>query len=216
MDFKKARFYMVEQQIRPWDVLNFDLLDALLEIPREHFVLESCRELAYIDEKLPLANGGLMLEPRVAAKMIQALALQTSDKVLEIGTGSGYSTAIMSKLAKHIVATDIDQEQLSFAREALGSCEINNVSFNHVDGLSAPSEQAPFDAILVSGSITNVSTQLKEQLNDKGRLVAVINDSFPMKAVLITRNGNHFDEVTLFETEAPALVNQATTTAFTF
>lgn len=216
MDFKKARFYMVEQQIRPWDVLNFDLLDALLEIPRERFVVESCRELAYIDEKLPLANGGLMLEPRVAAKMIQALSLQKTDKVLEVGTGSGYSTAVMSKLAQHVLTADIDQEQQNLAREALAACEIGNVSFANADGLNGVAEQAPYDAILIGGSVAGISTELKEQLSDKGRLVAVTNNTFPMKAVLITREGSHFNEVTLFETEAPALVNQSTTTTFTF
>ena len=110
MDFEKARFNMVEQQIRPWDVLDFDVLDALEEIPRERFVSESLQGLAYADMELPLANGHKMLEPKIVARLAQGLKLTKTDTVLEIGTGSGYATALLAKLAGKVVSDDLDAE----------------------------------------------------------------------------------------------------------
>ncbi len=216
MDFAKARFNMVEQQIRPWDVLDFDLLDALSEIPRERFVLEQHQNIAYADQQLPLANGGMMLEPRVLAKLIQALALKKTDKALEVGTGSGYGAAILSQLAQQVLTVDIDQDQQNWAREALTACELANISYAIADGLTGVTEQAPYDAILVGGAVPSIESNLKDQLADGGRLVAILNHSHPMKAVLITRQGNQFNETTLFETSAPALVSKQSTANFTF
>ena len=120
MDFEKARFNMVEQQIRPWDVLDFDVLDALEEIPRERFVNESLQGLAYADMELPLANGHKMLEPKIVARLAQSLKLTKTDTVLEIGTGSGYATALLAKLAGKVVSDDrcigvldVDSEHLA-------------------------------------------------------------------------------------------------------
>ncbi len=216
MDFAKARFNMVEQQIRPWDVLDFDLLDALSEIPRERFVQTQHQNIAYADEKLPLANGGKMLEPRVLAKMIQALELTKQTKVLEVGTGSGYGTAILSLLSQQVLTVDIDQTQQNTARDALNSCELSNISYAICDGLHGVSEQAPYDAIIIGGAIPAISNSLKEQLTDGGKLIAIINNTFPMKAVLIVRSGNSFNETTLFETDAPLLVSKQANAAFEF
>lgn len=120
MDFEKARFNMVEQQIRPWDVLDFDILDALEEIEREHFVGEAFQGLAYADMELPLTNGHKMLEPKVVARLAQGLKLKKDETVLEIGTGSGYATALLSKLAGTVVTDDIDAEQQQRAKKSFG------------------------------------------------------------------------------------------------
>ena len=129
MDFAKARFNMVEQQIRPWDVLEFDLLDALEAIPREAFVSEEQKSYAYADIALPLPNGGAMLEPKIVARMIQGLALKKTDKVLEIGTGSGYTSAVLSKLAAEVVTVDIDPEQQARAKAVLDGLGYDNIVF---------------------------------------------------------------------------------------
>ena len=129
MDFEKARFNMVEQQIRPWDVLDFDILDALEEIEREHFVGEAFQGLAYADMELPLTNGHKMLEPKVVARLAQGLKLKKDETVLEIGTGSGYATALLSKLAGKVVTDDIDAEQQQRAKKVLDELGFTNVDY---------------------------------------------------------------------------------------
>ena len=119
MDFEKARFNMVEQQIRPWDVLDFDVLDALMEIPRERFVGSDFQGLAYADIEVPLPNGGKMLEPKIVARLAQGLKMTAADTVLEIGTGSGYATALLGKLAGKVVSDDIDAAQQNRAKAVL-------------------------------------------------------------------------------------------------
>ena len=121
MNFEKARFNMVEQQVRPWDVLDFDVLDALSAIPREAFVSEAQKPYAYADKTLPLPNGGSMLEPKIVARMVQGLDLLPADKVLEIGTGSGYATALLCEMAGEVTTIDIDAEQQARAQKVLGS-----------------------------------------------------------------------------------------------
>ena len=137
MDFAKARFNMVEQQIRPWDVLDFDLLDALQDLPRELFVSEEQKAYAYSDTPLPLPNGGTMLEPKIVARLVQGLALQKTDSVLEIGTGSGYATALLAKLCGEVTTIDLDADQQVRAKMALTAIAQENVIFQTGDGLAA-------------------------------------------------------------------------------
>lgn len=143
MDFEKARFNMVEQQIRPWDVLDFDILDALEEIGREHFVGEAFQGLAYADMELPLANGHKMLEPKVVARLAQGLKLKKDETVLEIGTGSGYATALLSKLAGKVVTDDIDAKQQQRAKKVLDELGFANVDYVQNNGLTEASQGAP-------------------------------------------------------------------------
>ena len=156
MDFAKARFNMVEQQIRPWDVLDFDLLDALEAIPREAFVGEEQKNYAYADLALTLPNGGAMLEPKIVARMIQGLALKKTDKVLEIGTGSGYASAVLSKLAAEVVTVDIDPEQQARAKAVLDGLGYDNIVFQTNDGLMTQNAAAPFDAVYVGGAVDDI------------------------------------------------------------
>ena len=200
MDFAKARFNMVEQQIRPWDVLDFDLLDALEAIPREAFVGEEQKNYAYADIALPLPNGGAMLEPKIVARMIQGLALKKTDKVLEIGTGSGYASAVLSKLAAEVVTVDIDPEQQARAKAVLDGLGYDNIVFQTNDGLMTQNAAAPFDAVYVGGAVDDIPEILKQQLRDGGRLIAVTGSHPVQRARLITRNGDSFSEKTLFDT----------------
>ena len=205
MDFEKARFNMVEQQIRPWDVLDFDILDALEEIEREHFVGEAFQGLAYADMELPLTNGHKMLEPKIVARLAQGLKLKKDETVLEIGTGSGYATALLSKLAGKVVTDDIDAEQQQRAKKVLDELGFANVDYVQNNGLTEPSAGAPFDAVYVGGAVDTVPEVLKNQLKDGGRMVVVVGRDPIQRARLITRRGDGFDEKTLFDTLIPRL-----------
>ena len=216
MDFNTARFNMVEQQIRPWDVLNFDLLDVLGEIPRERFVLPQQQGIAYTDQTLALANGGKMLEPKVAARLIQGLDLNLGDHVLEVGTGSGYATAILAKLAGQVTTFDIDSEQQKQAAFVLGDLGYTNIHYHTGDGLVGVKSDAPFSAVYVGGSIPVLPQALLEQLPENGRLVAIIGDAPVMLAKLFVRQDNAFHETVLFETVAPSLHSAATPTPSKF
>ncbi|HGO6867306.1 TPA: protein-L-isoaspartate O-methyltransferase family protein [Neisseria meningitidis] len=204
MDFEKARFNMVEQQIRPWDVLDFDVLDALAEIPRELFVDEDLQGLAYADMALPLANGHKMLEPKVVARLAQGLKLTKNDTVLEIGTGSGYATALLAKLAGRVVSDDIDVEQQNRAKAVLDGLGLDNIDYVQNNGLTELSAGAPFDAVYVGGAVNLVpevlKEQLKEQLKDGGRMVVIVGRKPVQRALLITRRGDVFEEKVLFDT----------------
>lgn len=208
MDFAQARFNMVEQQIRPWDVLNFELLDVLSEVPREYFVLPEHQAVAYADQTLPLANGHAMPEPRVVAKLIQGLHLRKTDRVLEIGTGSGYATALLSRLGQSVLSLDLDAQQQNIAKAALLKIGMENVQLSVADGLKNLAQLGKFDAIYVGGGVANVPAELLNLLNESGRLVAVIGQKRLMHATLITRTGNDFARKMLFETSVPALIEE--------
>lgn len=201
MDFNNARFNMVEQQIRPWDVLDFDLLDVLQDIPRELFVPEAQKAIAYTDQVLPLANGSEMTEPKIVARLIQALKLSNTENVLEVGTGSGYGTAILAAMAHSVLTVDVDAAQLKKAEAVLQQLNRNNVTYKQADGLQGVNDQAPYQAILVGGSCPIVPTTLKAQLADGGRLIVMVGDAADpiQRATLVVRNGDSFTEKRLFD-----------------
>lgn len=180
MDFAKARFNMVEQQIRPWDVLDFDLLDVLEEIPRENFVLPEQQGYAYADIALRLANGSMMLEPKIVARMAQGLALKSTDRVLEIGTGSGYASAVLAKLAAHLTTYDVDETQLSFAKNILDSLNYQNIRFEHGDGLTIQHAHR-YDAIYIGGSLPVLPKNLLLHLSETGGRMVVIVGGKPVQ-----------------------------------
>lgn len=200
-DWQQARFNMVEQQIRPWDVLNFDLLDVLEAIPREEFVLPEQRSYAYADMPLRLSNGGYMLEPKIVARMVQGLALQPSDKVLEIGTGSGYATAVLAKLSHDVHTFDLDSVQLHFAKTILNRLNIKNIRYEVGDGFAMTDNQGVYEAIYVGGSLPAMPETLKARLSEQGgRMVVVVGSAPVQRCLLITRNGDVFTQKTLFDT----------------
>lgn len=200
MDFKKARFNMIEQQIRPWDVLDFDILDALDEIPRELFVRPEQLGYAYADMALPLENGGTMLEPKMVARMAQALKLKKTERVLEVGTGSGYATALLSKMAQEVITCDVDEHQLLAAKSILNRIGVANVRYTCANGLNGLSHDASFDAIYIGGSLPEVPENLLQQLTDGGRMVVVVGSKPVQHCLLITRAGDAFTQKSLFET----------------
>ena len=209
MDFEKARFNMVEQQIRPWDVLDFDVLDALGDIPREKFVGAGFQGLAYADKELPLPNGGKMLEPKVVARLVQGLKLTKRDKVLEIGTGSGYATALLAALAGEVVTADIDAAQLAAAKAVLDGIGCGNIRYACNDGLAQETEGAPFDAVYVGGGVGQVPEILKRQLKDGGCMAVIVGGKPVQRALLITREGDMFSEKVMFDTLVANLSDKA-------
>lgn len=207
MDFEKARFNMVEQQIRPWEVYDARVLELLSHVKREDFVSEDKRRLAFADIELPLPNGSFMLQPKLEARVIQELAIQDNDKVLEVGTGSGYVTALLAKCAKWVFSLDIDSKMQQIAEQRLKKAGINNVTLVQGNGLDGLKDNAPFDVIVVGGSLPVVPKVLMDQLAIGGRMMVVVGDKPIMKMKRIRREADKtLLETNLFETCITRLV----------
>lgn len=216
-NIEQARFNMVEQQVRPWDVLDQQVLDLLLRVPREAFVPAHLRALAFADTMLPLENGELMLEPKLEARMVQALALQPDDKVLEVGTGSGYLTALLASLAARVVSVELDSEMMAAAQQGLAAHGIDNVDFYLGNGAGGWEAEQPYDAIVLGGAVAAIPQALKEQLQVGGRLFAVVGEAPAMQGMLLTRlNMKEWREWVLFETVIPPLRECHGTRGFVF
>ncbi|HJV06110.1 MAG TPA: protein-L-isoaspartate O-methyltransferase [Chromobacteriaceae bacterium] len=201
MDFEKARFNMVEQQIRPWDVLDPKVLDLLFHVKREEFVDAAQRTLAFVDTELPMKNGSKMLQPKLEARLAQDVGVRAEDKVLEIGTGAGYLTALLAKLGHHVYSVEIDADIKAQAAENLKKAGISNVTLVEGNGLEGLTSQAPFDVIVVGGSLPVVPENLKAQLAIGGRMIVIVGDKPVMTTKLIKRESETgFSETNLFET----------------
>lgn len=212
-----ARFNMVQQQIRPWEVIDQRVIETLGTLPREAFVPDAYKGLAYADIEIPLAYGQSMMFPKIEGRLLQALALKEGDKILEIGTGSGYLTACLARLGGQVISLDIQQAFIDAAQAALAGQGINNVELRCADALAGDLSGGPFDAIAVTGSVAEAPESWKRQLNIGGRMFVVCDDAPVMEATLITRIGdNDWRSEALFETELKALVNALARERFTF
>jgi protein-L-isoaspartate(D-aspartate) O-methyltransferase len=208
---------MVESQIRTWEVLDQTVLDLLMTIKREEFVPEKYRDLAFADMEIPLGHGEAMLAPKMEARMIQELDVRKTDKILEVGTGSGYVTALLAKLGGQVVSVERIKEFSQAATRKLAGHGLQNVQLLSGDGAEGWPAQAPYDVILLTGSVPVLSTAFQEQLAIGGRLLAVIGESPVMTAYLITRVSERaFNSVGLFETSIPALQNVKQPERFVF
>ncbi len=207
IDFEQARLNMIEQQIRPWQVLDQDVLHLLHEIHREDFVPDNYQQLALADINTPLAHEQLMMTPKLEARLMQAVAIQQKDKVLEIGTGSAYLTALIAKCARQVDSVDIFTDFSNEARAKLDNYQLNNVHLHTGDVLSGWQGESPYDVIVVTGSLPRLDPALQEQLTTGGRLFVIVGESPVMEASLITRIGeNEWHTEALFETDLPALI----------
>ncbi|WP_127470306.1 protein-L-isoaspartate O-methyltransferase family protein [Thiomicrorhabdus aquaedulcis] len=215
MNLEQARFFMVEQQIRPWDVLDPKILDLLMDLPRHLFVEECNEALAYADIELPLAHGQSMMSPKVEARLLQALDIDSQDNVLEIGTGSGYLTALMASLGQHVTTVELYPDLQAIVKNRLTS--FKNIEFKEGDGsLDWPDEQM-YDVIVLTGSVDAVPQTYKEKLNLGGRLAVVVGQAPAMSAQLITRiSESEWETEFLFETDLTPLVNAHAKPKFTF
>lgn len=217
MDFQQARFNMVEQQIRTWEVLDQNVLDALTEIPREHFVPEAYRTLAFSDTRIPLGLGQSMMTPKVEARVLQALNPGPRERALEIGTGSGYLTALLAHFAASVVSVELYPEFTESAARRLRARHIGNVALITANGLEGYPSQGPYDVIAVTGSFYDRQPRLEEQLAIGGRLFMVVGTGHAMEALLITRTSAAACSVeALFETELEPLVGAERPPQFAF
>jgi protein-L-isoaspartate(D-aspartate) O-methyltransferase len=219
VDFAQARYNMVEQQVRPWDVLDQQVLDVMGSVPREAFTPQACRNLAYADIAIPLADGQAMLHPKYEGRILQSLAIGAYDNVLEIGTGSGFLTACLATLARHVRSIDIRAAFIEEAGEKLASRNIDNVTLATADLFSGGLDEGPgrYDAIAVGGALDRVPQSLREALSIDGRLVVVVGSEPMMEALLITRVGpQEWTEEGLFDAVLPKLDNEPDERPFAF
>lgn len=214
-NFEQARFNMIEQQIRPWDVLDQRTLDLVASVPREQFVPEDYRKLAFADINIPLAQGQMMMSPKVEARLLQALRLNPNDSVLEIGTGSGYLTALLAKAAKHVDSVDIFPEFIQTAAVKLKALNINNVNLQVGDAINGWNTDVDYDVIVLTGSVPVLKSHFQDQLIEGGCLFAIIGEEPIMQAQLITRiNQTKTNRELLFETVLPPLLGAVSSQRF--
>lgn len=217
MNIEQARFNMIEQQIRPWDVLDPQVLDLLFVVKREDFVPAAYRNLAFADMEIPIGDNQAMLAPKIEAKLLQELSLKKTDKVLEIGTGSGYMAALLAGRADHVVSVESRAELAAQARQNLDNAGVRNVTVEIGDGSQGWSARGPYDAIVVSASLPTLPAALLKQLRVGGRLAVIVGDAPVMQAQLITCTAEGtYNTVNLFETVVPPLDNATAKTAFSF
>ncbi len=224
MNIETARFNMIEQQIRPWEVLDQAVLSLLATVRREDFVPPAMKALAFVDTQVPLVpgdpHGPCMLEPKVEARLLQELQVQRHERVLEVGTGSGFMAALLAHRAMQVITLECRPALAEMARHSLRRNGIVNarvVDVAAVDGARGLPAEAPFDVILLSGSVAEVPRDLLQQLKPGGRLAAVVGEEPVMRARLYTRVGEAaFGQVDLFDTVAPRLEGFAEATRFHF
>ena len=222
MDFNQARFNMVEQQVRPWDVLDPRVLNVIGNIPREQFVPEESRQLAYADMRIPIGEfegrTSHMLNPVIEGRMLQSLAISEDDTVLQIGTGTGYITACLATLGRHVDSVDINPEMTAQAEKNLARFEIGNITLSTGDCSSKWEQKRYYNCIAIMGSMPDVPEFYKKLLKeDGGRMFVVVGNAPVMKALLVTRIGKNkwtIDE--MFETCIDPLINAEKPAEFVF
>ncbi|MEM7206523.1 MAG: protein-L-isoaspartate O-methyltransferase [Pseudomonadota bacterium] len=219
MNLEQARANMIEQQIRPWNVLDQTVLDVIAEVPRDAFVAPEHASLAYCDTTISLGGGQHMLNPNVEGRLLQSLALRGDESVLLVGTGSGYVCACLAKLARSVRAVDINADFTAAAQARLDKLGINNVTLETGDACSGWAGDEQFDAIAISGAVSSIPESYAQQLTVGGRLFAIIGEADQpiMQAMLITRaTQDRFETESMFETRASCLTVPASADKFVF
>ena len=217
MDLEKARFNMVEQQIRTWDVLDETVLNLLSRVKREEYVPEIYRAMAFMDIEIPLGHNEAMLSPKVEARLLQELKIKSTDKVLEVGTGSGYMTALLASVAKHVHSVEIVPEFSQAAAQKLAAHDFNNVTLDVGDAVHGWAKYAPYDVIVLTGSMPILSGEFIAQLNSGGRLIAFVGmpPVMEVRRIRVIEPGVT-DTEDLFETSVRMLVNAPQPQQFVF
>ncbi len=211
MDFEKARFNMVEQQVRPWDVLNPRVLDVISEIPRENFAPDEYKNLAYVDTRIPLGSYEnrpcTMANPVIDGRILQELDIQDDDLILEIGTGSGYLTACLAKLGRHVDTVDINEELTAMAEKNLQTLGINNVNLTTGDASKTWEQKRNYDVIVISAAMKSIPDSYKKLLKPDGKMFVVTGEAPVMTAHLVTRTDeNKWTVDDLFETSIEPMI----------
>jgi protein-L-isoaspartate(D-aspartate) O-methyltransferase len=217
MNIEQARFNMIEQQIRPWDVLDTDILDLLMVVKRENFVPEAYRTLAFVDTMIPLPGGSSMLTPKIEARIVQDVHVKKHENVLLVGAGTGYVAALLGHRARHVTAVEIDPALKEMAQKNLAANGVTNVTVELGNGAQGWADGAPFDVIVFAGALPVLPETVLQQIKPEGRILAIVGESPVMSAHLVTRTSEHgYDTKKLFETDVKPLQAALTPSHFTF
>lgn len=217
LNFEQARFNMIEHQIRPWEVLDQEVLDLLYAVKREDFVPAAYRTLAFSDMEIPIGQGERMWQPKMEARVLQELALKSTDRVLEIGTGSGYFAALLAQRAQHVYSVEIRAELKLFGETNLRRAGAANVTVELGDGACGWNKHAPYDVIVLTGSTPLLPQQLLQQMKVGARLFAVVGNPPAMAARLATCTGEGiYNSIDLLETSIAPLANAPAGERFSF
>jgi protein-L-isoaspartate(D-aspartate) O-methyltransferase len=217
MDIERARFNMIEQQIRTWEVLDSWVLSTLQDLHREDFVPAEYTDLAFADIQIPIGHGQTMMEPRLEARLLQTLALTGGESVLEIGTGTGYMTALLARCAKTVTSVDIHGDFLKGAAQRLRETGINTVTLEEGDAADGWKPGSAWDAILLTGSVPEIPPAFERAVAKNGRLVAVVGQDPIMEAIIISRDADGaLSRRSLFDTHVAPLINTPPKRAFEF
>ena len=217
MNFEQARFNMIEQQIRTWEVLDAAVLGLLHEVRREDFVPPEHQALAFADLEVPLGHGESMMQPKVEARIVQELALQPNETVYEVGTGSGYLTALLARSSRHVTSAEIHPDLKTRAGASLAAAGVGNVTLLEGDSAQQPLADGAYDAIVITGSTPVLARAFLDRLAPGGRLFAVLGDPPVMKATLVRQTApGSYQHIELFETLLKPLVNAPQPSRFRF
>lgn len=217
MNLEQTRLNMVAQQIRTWNVLDDNVLDLLYKIKREEFVPAENRAMAFVDMEIPLGYGQVMLTPKMEARIVQELHIKKTDKILEVGSGSGYLTALLADQGAHVFSVEIIPELKTLAENNLKTHEITNVTMELGDAARGWSKNEPYDVIVLTASTPVLPDAFQKSLSQGGRLFAIVGEDPVMEALLITCiSPGEFTITKLFETSTPPLINAPQPTRFTF
>ena len=217
MNIEQARFNMIEQQIRPWNVLDQDVLDLLVVVKREDFVPAAYKALAFVDTEIPLPGGEAMLTPKIEARLLQEVQLKKHENVLEIGTGSGYMAALLAHKGRHVTSIEILPQLKELAEANLARAGVSNVTVELGDGAEGWSQGGPFDVIVISGALEALPEAFLKQVKVGGRIAAIIGDAPAMAAQVVTRvSETAYDTVKVFETNVKPLTSLVKRSRFTF
>lgn len=209
LNVERARFNMVEQQVRPWDVLDARVLAVLSEVRREDYVSAEHRQLAFADVELPLAHGEVMMKPVIEGRVLQSLDVRAGDSVLEIGTGSGFLTACLARLGGEVLSVEQHADLAATARDRLQRDGIVNAKVEVAEAVREFRPGREFDVVVLTGAVYTLPEHFKHALKPGGRLFAVIGESPVQQAIVFTRDGTTLRETSLFETDLPYLTNAA-------
>lgn len=217
MNIEQARFNMIEQQIRPWNVLDQDVLDLLVVVKREDFVPAAYKTLAFVDTEIPLPGAEAMFTPKIEARILQEVAVKKHENVLEIGAGSGYMAALLAHKARHVTTVEINPELKDLAASNLANAGVSNVTVELGNGAEGWDKGAPFDVIVISGALESLPEAFLKQVKVGGRIAAIVGQAPVMSAQVITRvSETAYDTVKVFETNVKMLSTSVKPSHFTF
>jgi protein-L-isoaspartate(D-aspartate) O-methyltransferase len=217
MNIEQARFNMIEQQIRPWNVLDQAVLDTLHVVKREQYVPAACASLAFADTEIPLGNGEAMFNPKIEARILQELQLKQHENVLEIGAGSGYMAALLASKARHVTSVEINPALQAMAQANLAGANVTNVTVELGNGAEGWTAGAPFDVIVISGALEVLPEVFLKQVKVGGRIAAIVGVAPVMQCVIITRVAETaYDTVQVFETNIKTLASAPHPSHFEF